>query len=82
MQHLPFRADPFGQYLLDKHMNVFRLRIDLKIAVFKILQDTPQSFGDMIGCRGRKDALLLQHRRMGNGTGDILTEHPCIDPDR
>ena len=82
VQPLAGVADAGGQRLLDKGMHVLGCRVDRERAGVQILKDTAQTLRNRGGVRGRDDALLAEHRRMGQAAADVLLDHPAVEPDR
>ena len=74
-------ADGVGQALLDVHVDVFEVDGELEVALLDLLQDVLEPRDDLIAVLVRDVAAFREHRRMRNGTSDILVVHALIEID-
>ena len=76
--HIP---EALGQHLLDEHVDILGLHIDLQCAGAKIVQDRVQAVNERVGLILCDDPPGAQHRRVGHGAGDILPCHAAVKGD-
>ena len=72
VQTLARVADALGQQLLDVHVDVLVVERELHLAVFDVFQNILQALDDLFRLVLFNDALLAQHGRVRDRTGDIF----------
>ena len=82
MQTLARVTDALGQKRLDVHVNVLVIQRELHLIGLDVGQNGLKPLDDLIRLRLLNDALLAQHARVGNGTGNILPVHAGVKADR
>ena len=81
MQPLARVADAGGEGLLNKGMDILRLRVNGEFPLLQIGEDALQPVQDGLLVLGADDALLPQHGGVGHAAVDVLAEHPAVEPD-
>ena len=72
-------ADVLGKYLFYRHMDVFIVDIEGKVALFDGLFDVGQARNDVFGIFFRDYALGGQHACVSAGASNILMIHCLIN---
>ena len=71
-------ADALGQNLLDGHVNVFVVDVELEIARVDVVLDLVEPGNDGVAVGLGDNALLGKHRGMSFGAGDVLLVHRLV----
>ena len=76
-----FRAggNALGQFGLDVHVDVFELGLPLEFAGGDFLADLIQAFGDGAQFILFQHADFLEHRRVGDGAGDVVPPQAPVE---
>ena len=83
VQTLAGRTDAVGQHDLHIHVDILVFRIkDVQIALLNFLEDFLQILDNLLRLVLLDDALLAQHGRVRDRTGDILTVQAAIKLNR
>ena len=70
--HLPDFLDQAG---LDRHVDIFQLRLELEFALLYLFADRLQPSDDRFCIFLGDNALFGQHLGVGDAAGDVLLEH-------
>ena len=79
MQAFASFADGIGQSFFDVHVDVFQLNGEIEFSLFNLLENRLQALDDGVFIFLGDDALLGQHRRVGNATANIFSIHAAIE---
>ena len=79
MQALASFSDPLGQQGFHIHVDVLRVHHPFNFACLYVRQDALQALDDLVRVGLGDDALFTQHRRVGDGAGDVLLRQALVE---
>ena len=74
-------TEPFGQNLLDEHVDVLACGIELQLAGAEIVQNGLQPVDQGIGVRLWQNTGRAEHGGVRHAAGDVLPVHPAVKAD-
>ncbi len=71
-------AEPFGQDLLDEHVDILARGVEGQCSGVQIVQNALQAVNQRVGVGATENAAGAEHGGVRHAAGDVLPVHPAV----